>query len=130
MYTQKDISDIPAYKIAVKNLENEMKLLEEKIEVIYNRKYIFEEKINDLESITEFYCGIPLQFFHHDDETYINAVPRNNRQIDIYEQHGDKYEVFYWNIGSGKGKQSLEKDFTSEKAIYVGKEWVAKGVLP
>ena len=122
MYTQEDAANLP-------NLKNKLSDMEEKRAELEHECDLLHKKIYELERITDFYNGVPLDVTGNKEMIVgIYTVPTNSRGSKIYKNKSDlTYMVFIYDHGDLIQKNIF---LSYEEALIVAKEWVVNGVLP
>jgi hypothetical protein len=123
-YTREQVENLPKLKLELLNTRESISKLEK-------QKKHFEKIIYDLERITEFYNGIPLDVIgERGTVVTIHSAPPSERGSKLFgsasHPQENTYIVFLYNRGEwAQQRGSLQY----EEALKIAKEWVANGVM-
>jgi hypothetical protein len=134
-YTQEQFNKIPEFRKQLKTTQNEICRL-------VKIRNALQQKVQDLEQITEFYEGVPLYIWLQNPngeiaEIDISSVPDCDRIANIHQSNIPisigTWGITLYDFKKPRGETDVWTDpsgRTKEAALEIGKEWVAKGVMP
>jgi len=135
VYTPKMLANLATIKSHLHTMDGKIRELEDKVDILTEKRNALNYIISDLDRIKEFYNGVALTQWTDYGTTKIRAVPTVGREAEIFHNASvpDKENNFGWYAsvyfkGMSEGKKWMGVGYTFEEAVILAKDWITTGI--